>query len=191
MMTGFRNLLWILPLVSLLGWPLWGQPVIRFLTPPGSFDSQAAVKGKKRVAQAESFSMDQVLFTQLTNGSRDWQIKTNRLYTAQNSDKMQMETVEAGVFEGNSRKFHITGEEGVYDNKKKVLVLEKNVRVEAEDGYIVHSDRLRYDDGARKITTKSAVHITADDMDIQGKGLVYDIKKGAYEVGGRVTVQSW
>ena len=91
MMTGFRNLLWLLPLVSLLSWPFWGKLVIGFLTPPGSFDSHTAAKGKKKLAQAESFTMNQVFFNQLTNGNRDWQIKTNRLFTAQNPDKMQME----------------------------------------------------------------------------------------------------
>ena len=190
-MSGLRNLLWLLPLLAVLSWSVWSKPVVRFLTPPGSLDFLASDQVKKKVGSAETFSLEQVLFTQLTNGARDWQIKTNRLYTAENPDKMQLETVEAGVFEGSAQKFHITGNQGEYDNKKKVLVLEKNVRVESAEGYIVQSDHLRYNDLNRKITTKSPVHIIADGMDVRGKGLVYDVKQGTYDVGGRVKVQSW
>ena len=189
-MTGLRNLLWLLPLIFILSWPGWGKSVIRFLAPPG-IDSQVAGQVKNKRAPAESFNMDHVFFTQLTDGRRDWQIKADRLYSAPDPAKMQMESIAAEVFEGSLRKFHITSRDGVYDNKKKILELEKNVRVEAADGYVVQSARLRYDDRARKITTRSAVHITADDMDLRGQGFVYDIKSGSYEVGGRVKVQSW
>lgn len=187
MMTGVRNLLWLLPLALLVGWPLWGGPLTSFLAPRGGFD----VAAQPRNGQVKSFSMDGVFFTQLKRGVKDWQITTDHLYTADDPDLMQMEQVEAAVFEKTQEKFHITSQNGVYDTKKEVLTLEKDVRVRSDEGFVVTSSRLRYYDKQRAIKTDTPVHIVGKDMDIRGKGLVYDLNRATYEVGGRVKVQSW
>jgi LPS export ABC transporter protein LptC len=82
----------------------------------------------------------------------------------------------------------ITGQEGEYNSKKKILTMRNGVKVQAEKGVLIQSDILSYDDQAQKITTRAPVQITGKNMDIHGKGLDYDMQKDAYDVSGRVKV---
>jgi len=184
-MAGSRNILWLLPLGVILFWPLWRGPVLRFLA-PGNVADSASVAGNRATDEGQSFSMEGVFFLQLKNGVKNWQIEAARLYTGEDPDRMRLEQVQAQVFQGERRKFRITSQEGEYDNKKKVLALEKDVEVHAEDGYRISAEALNYDDDARNIWTKSPVRITGRSMDVSGQGLLYDLKTGSYDVRGRV-----
>jgi LPS export ABC transporter protein LptC len=66
--------------------------------------------------------------------------------------------------------------------------MRNSVQVQAENGMLIQSDSLSYDDQARKITTMAPVQVTGKGMDIHGKGMVYDMQKDAYDVSGRVKV---
>jgi LPS export ABC transporter protein LptC len=187
MMTGYRNILWLLPVALLLSWPIWGGSASRFLVPRGGLGVGAPLAAQAAGTGA-GFSMEGVLFSQLKNGVRDWQIQAKQLYSGEDQDKMQLVTVEAQVFKNAERRFVITGQEGEYNSKKKVLVMRNGVKVQAEKGFLIQSDSISYDDQARMITTMAPVQITGKGMDIHGKGMAYDMQKDAYDVSGRVKV---
>jgi LPS export ABC transporter protein LptC len=187
MMTGFRNLLWLLPLSLLLSWPVWSGSFIRVLSPRGGLAaSDAALRAT--AGNGAGFSMEGVLFSQLKNGARDWQIEANRLYTQEDQDKMELEAVEAQVFKGAERRFVIIGQEGEYNSKEKILTMRKGVTVQAENDFLVQSDSLTYDDQTRKITTRTPVQITSKGMNVRGQGLSYDMEQDSFDVSGRVRV---
>lgn len=186
MMTGYRNILWLLPVALVLSWPILGGSITRLLAPRGGLATSLA--GPPAAGIGAGFSMEGVLFSQLKNGVRDWQIQAKQLYSGADQDTMQLITVEAQVFKNAERRFVITGQEGEYNNKKKILVMRNGVKVQAEKGFLIQSDSISYDDQARKITTKAPVQITGKGMDIHGKGMAYDMQKDAYDVSGRVKV---
>jgi len=186
MMTGFRNILWLLPVGLLLSWPVWGGSITRLLAPRGGLT--ATLAAPQATTTGAGFSMEGVLFSQLKNGVRDWQIEAKRLYAGEDQDRMQLEAVEAQVFKGAARTFVITGQEGEYNSKAKILTMRKGVRVQAENGVLVQSDSLSYDDQSRKITTRAPVQITGKGMDVRGQGLAYDMEKDSYDIRGRVKV---
>ena len=188
MMAGYRNILWLLPVALLLSWPVWGGPITRFLAPRGGMDRSATLAMPQGAATGAGFSMEGALFSQLKNGVRDWQIQAQRIYSGEDQDRMQLVTVEAQVFKNAERRFVITGQEGEYNSKKKVLVMRNEVNVQAEKGFLIQSDSISYDDQARRITTNVPVRITGKDMDIHGMGMVYDMQKDSYDVSGRVKV---
>ncbi len=188
MMTGFRNILWLLPVTLLLSWPVWGGAVTRFLTPRGGLVSSLAAPSPATAKDGAGFSMEGVLFSQLKNGALDWQIQAKHLSSGEDPDRMQLETVEAQVFKNGQRKFVITGQDGEYNSKKKILILRNGVKVQAEKGFLVQADSLSYDDQARKITTRAPVQVTDKGIDIHGKGMDYDMQKDSYDLGGRVKV---
>ncbi len=188
MMTGYRNILWLLPVALFLSWPVWGGPFTRILSPRGGMNSGAILAAPKAATAGAGFSMEGVLFSQLKNGGRDWDILAKRLYSGEDQDKMQLVAVEAQVFKNAERRFVITGQEGEYNSKKKILTMRKEVKVQAEKGMLIQSDSLSYDDQARKITTLAPVQITDKNLDIRGKGMAYDMEKDAYDVSGRVKV---
>jgi LPS export ABC transporter protein LptC len=186
MMTGYRNILWLLPVALLFSWPVWGGSITRLLAPRGGLATNLAVP--PAAATGAGFSMEGILFTQLKNGVRDWQIQAKQLYSGEDQDKMQLVTVEAQVFKNAERRFVITGQEGEYNSKKKTLIMRNEVKVQAEKGLLIQSDSLSYDDQTRRITTKAPVRITGKGMDIRGKGMDYDMQKDSYDVSGRVKV---
>lgn len=186
MMTGYRNILWLLPVALLLSWPVWGGAFTRVLAPRGGLAVSLVVP--QATSTGAGFSMEGVLFSQLKNGVRDWQIQAKRLFAGEDQDRMQMETVEAQVFKNAERRFVITGQEGEYNSKKKILIMRNSVKVQAESGMLIQSDSLSYDDQARKITTRAPVQITGKGMDIRGNGIAYDMQKDSYDVSGRVKV---
>lgn len=182
MMSGIRNILWLLPLLLLGTWPLWGSSMMNFLAPRGSFETPVASDSK-----GKTFTMQDVLFNQLKKGKEDWRIITNRLSSLPGSeDVMQMESVDARLYENNTDKFHIVSQNGSYDMAKQILTLRDNVKVSSQEGYTISSSLLRYDDNRKEIQTDEKVHVATDTMDIRGTGLVYNMKTGAYRIGGRV-----
>ena len=186
MMTGYRNILWLLPVALLLSWPIWGGAFTSVLAPRGGLDANLVVP--QATSSGAGFSMEGVLFSQLKNGVRDWQIQAKRLFSGEDQDRMQLVTVEAEVFKNAERRFVITGKEGEYNSKTKILTMRNSVKVQAENGMLIESDSLSYDDQARKITTRSPVQVTGKGMDIHGKGMDYDMQKDSYDVSGRVKV---
>ena len=186
MMTGYRNILWLLPVALLLSWPIWGGAFTRCW--PRVAVWPATLAAPQATTAVAGFSMEGVLFSQLKNGVRDWQIQAKQLYSGEDQDRMQLVTVEAQVFKNAERRFVITGQEGEYNSKKKILVMRNGVNVQAENGMLVQSDSISYDDQARKITTRSPVQITGKGMDIHGKGMDYDMQEDSYDVSGRVKV---
>jgi len=189
MMSGLRNILWLLPLALWFSWPLWGGPVSRFLAPKGGDGGLSGGQVVERPAAAGGgFVMDGVLFTQLKNGVLDWQIQAGRLYSGDNPDLLRLETVEARVFKETEPRFVITGREGEYDSKRKLLLMRDQVSVQTAKGLLVQAASLSYDDQARMISTGEPVRITGRNLEVSGQGLDYDMTDDSYEVGGRVKV---
>lgn len=188
MMSGYRNILWMLPVALLLSWPVWGRPITRLLAPRGSRELSAAQIVSPAKTSGGGFSMEGVLFSQLKNGAQDWQIKAKRLFAGEDQERMQLVSVEAQVFKNAERKFVITGQEGEYNSKKKNLIMRNEVKILAESGFVVQSDSISYDDQAGIITTLAPVQITGKDMDILGQKMIYDMRNDSYDVSGRVKV---
>ncbi len=187
MMTGTRNILWLLPLLLLVTWPLWGGVVEDFLTPrqDSNGTEQSALPAPK------NFSMDGVVFHQDKQGVRDWRINTRRLYTEGGETRLKMEQVDAAVFREHQPRFHIVSNSGLYDSKLQLLTLLDNVTVENGDGYEIHTEALQYDDKNRQIKTEAPVQIDGKQIEITGVGLRYDMDSGAYEIGGRLQFRAW
>lgn len=181
-MTGARNILWLLPLLLLVSWPIWGERVTLFLSPHESFNSS----DKASVPPPRNFSMDDVVFLQDKQGQRDWRIVTKRLHTVGDQSKLQMESIDAVVFREQESRFHIISDSGLYDTEAEVLTLTDNVEVKTAEGYKIKTPVLQYHERGQKIKTESAVDISGKDIKIKGRGLTYDMQSGAYRIGGRL-----
>lgn len=186
MMTGYRNILWLLPVGLLLSWPVWGGAITRFLAPRGELSANLVLP--KANSAGAGFTMEGVLFSHLKNGVRNWQIEAKRLYTKEDQDLMHLDAVAAQVFKDAERKFLITAPQGEYNRKDKTIIMRNGVKVQADNGMLVQSDILSYDDQTSKITTRVPVQITGKGLDILGQGMDYDMQQDSYDVSGRVKV---
>ncbi|MEW6594734.1 MAG: LPS export ABC transporter periplasmic protein LptC [Thermodesulfobacteriota bacterium] len=187
MMTGSRNLLWIIPLALVLGWPLYGPPLSRFLAPRGDF-GQAGQVGEA----TKRFVMEDVFYIQEKGGKADWHIRTSRLATDRaNSDLMEMAAVKGTFFRDNVENMQVTSSSGLYDSKNEVLNLRGSVDLLTADGYTIRSEQLAYHEQDKMITSRSPIRMTGKTLDIRGNGLDYNMATKGYKVAGRVQVTSW
>ena len=186
MMTGMRNLLWLVPLALLLGWPVYGSFLSRFLTPRGDFGKTVQVgEATKR------FVMEDVVYIQEMDGKPDWRIVTNRLATGKSDDLLEMDTVQAVLFRNSREDMRVSAASGLYDTKQEVLTLRDNVDLVTSDGYLIRTALLTYQEGEKKITTPAPLRITGKDMDIHANGLDYSMASGVFSLGGRVKFTTW
>lgn len=187
MMTGSRNLLWIIPLALLLGWPVYGPTFSRFLAPRGDFGKAGQVgEASKR------FVMEDVLYIQEKGGNPDWRIRTNRLATDRaNSDLLEMTAVKGTFFRNGAENMQVGAAAGTYDSKNEVLTLRHNVDLLTADGYTIRAEALTYHENEKRISTQVPVRMTGKTLDIRGNGLDYNMQTRAYKVTGRVQVVSW
>lgn len=186
MMTGARNILWLLPVLLLVSAPAWWAPVTAFLAPRGDFAAAASEPARTPT----SFVMDKVYFTQRRGGALEWAIHTARLSTVGSGSVMEMETVQADLFDQDRVKFHIVSNAGQYDSNELALTLSGDVRVTSNEGFTILSPLLRYFEKERSIKTDRPVFIAGRDMEIKGRGLVYNLATGAYTVFGRLKLTS-
>lgn len=190
-MIAARNLFWLLPVLALTSFPLWKPPVKAFLTPRSGTGEVGITR-----SNGGAFRMDKVIFSQSKKGTRDWQIKADRLYTVGNEDYIRMERV-AALFSGagntdqGGKPMYISGGEGAYYNNLKVLTLADDVVVHTSDGYEMQTENLTYLEGLRQFKTSNGIKILGHNIDLRGRGLFYDLASGDYVVDGRVYVTTW
>lgn len=183
-MRGTRNLLWLLPLASLATAPLWWPLATAFLRPRGDFGVAAPATAE----QPRTFAMQQVTISQSRDGVEELQIVAQRVTTPQGESHLEMEEVQAVVFDRQKKPTRITGGQASYDSEAQELNIRDNVTVSSTTGYEMTTDSLEYQLVERLIATRDAVDIVGPAIKVQGKGLRYDLDSGDFQVNGRVLV---
>jgi LPS export ABC transporter protein LptC len=179
-----RLIILLIPLVLVLASPLWWPLAADFLRPRGDF-AQTPVRPEEQ----KHFALEEVFFTQSRDGRQEWEITASRLTTiAERENELRLEKVEALLSgEGESRLL-ISSDHGVYNMDTLMLTLTEDVLVDMSNGHELRTDLLRYHERERMVKTEAPVRLDGPDLEIQGKGMVYDLATGSYEVGGPVSV---
>jgi len=187
-----RNLLLLLPLLTLVTAPLWSPPLSTFLRSGGVVESAGPAP-----APARTFSMENVNFTQSQAGRLEWRIDAARLHTAAGETDLHMEDVRAVFLEAaakpanSPRQTTIVSSRADYDTMEKALLLADGVILTFGREYVLRTEKLRYLAEIRQIKTKAAVRLDGPNLAIKGKGLTYDLASGAYDIMGPVSCQVW
>ena len=181
-MTRRRNLLILLPLLLLVSAPLWRDGVANFLKPRGEFD----LKGKSGLVTTRLFTMKEVRLSQSTKGIKEWDIKAAKVYSEGADSDIRMDVVDAVFYDKEKPSANISSAEATYDEKKQILTLMDDVHLVTRDGYELRTEVLLYLAEFQKVKTAAKVRLSGEDVDIRGNSLFYDLKTGAFRVGGRV-----
>ena len=183
-MRGTRNLLWLLPLAVLCAAPLWWPRAAAFLRPRGNFGlAEPATEDQPR-----TFAMHQVTLSQSRAGVEELEIVARRVTTPQGESHLEMEEVQAVLFDRRKQPTRITGGQASYDSAAQALIIPDHVTVSSTNGYEMTTASLEYQSTARRIATRDAVSIVGPAIAVQGQGLRYDLDSGDFQVDGRVKV---
>lgn len=183
MITSFKNILWLLPLLLFVSWPLWGSLLTTFLTVSDDFKLPATAANTR----INTFAMDDIVFTQHNKGVQELQITVQNLHTSNDENRLHMKQVKVTAYSNQQQTLHITSISGLYDTIEQVVTLTDNVQVVTRQGYKIFSQRLYFFDKQNKVTTTDHVQIIiGTNIEIRGTGMMYDMTTGAYWIGGRV-----
>lgn len=181
-----RNIVWLIPLVILVTFPLWSIPVGTFLTPRNGFDltmEQQSEKGK----DLQTFSMKKPILYQYKNDTTTAVIRAESMKSGNNSKMFFLQKVDSDLYGSDGTRTHIIAQSGTYNTNSEILNLLGSVVVNkvGEDQQL-NTNRLIYNGKKDTINCPKDVLITSEDAKIEGGSLIYQIDKRRYDIGGRV-----
>ena len=188
-----RNLLWIVPLIGLITFPLWQPVAAKLLRPPSGTEKKAdTILSASRITRtAEMLEVD---FIQSRAGSKEWHIKAGRMYSLGGEKDVKLEDIEALFFgdPGNhAAQTKISSRLARYDADKQHLKLQDHVVINDDRGYQIQTELLHYLGKEKKIKSGSKVQITGSNIAVSGETLMYDIVSGNYRLEGNVVCKVW
>ncbi|MFU8818508.1 MAG: LPS export ABC transporter periplasmic protein LptC [Desulfurivibrio sp.] len=185
MMHGIRNLLWLIPLLLLLGWPLYGGGVRAFLAPPPLQESDLPARAE---APPQRFSMEKVRFYQDEAGVRRLRIDTPSLRTDQQSDNLLLAAIDAVMFREDREHLFVSAERGLYDTAAEVLHLEDNVQLREAEHLRLTTPALSYHEREGRVSSRAGVEISSAEIFVRGQNFDYDLEAGSYLLTGNVSL---
>lgn len=180
-----RNMVWLVPLILLLTFPLWRIPVGSFLTPRGDPDH----KPENTSSGSRNFNMETVKILQNQKGKKTALIRARSAHTGDTPNLLTLDTVDAEIFDEDGKVTHIVSDTGKYNIATKILTLIGDVVVsKTDDKQLLYTDLLYYDSDKRTVNCPGKTRLIGEDIRIDGGSLDYSINTSKYEIGGRVHV---
>lgn len=178
-----RNIIWLVPLVLLITFPLWSIPVGTFLTPRGGFDPDI----KKGPVKDHDFNMETVRITQNQNGRKTAFIRAASGSTGDNPDILLMEEVDADIFDEEGNITKVIARRGKYNTATELLILIDDVVVDkTSDNQKLYTDLLHYDNIKRTVHCPGPTRVEGNNVTIDGGNLNYDIQTQTYQMSNGV-----
>ncbi len=182
-MINQRSIIWLVPLLFIITFPAWRLPLAAFLTPRGGYDPVYA-DFKKDV---HNFSMDKIRIQQIHNGRKSADIRAENARSAEKPDEYILTKVNTDVFDKEGNLTNIIADKGIYNAISRQLTLMENVIVQkTKDKQTLYTELLYYDDEKRTVKCPGNTRLVAEEAEIRGGSLDYDIETNKYEIGGRV-----
>ncbi len=178
-----RNLVWLIPALLVITFPVWRLPVGSFLTPRGLEESSVEPGDEAE----HNFVMQKVLIVQNQEGKKTAEIRARQAYTSDKPDEYVLINVDSDLFDDHGDLVNIKAESGIYNTQTRHLILNKKVIVSrVAQNQKLYTDLLHYYDKKRIIDSPVATRMVAENAEITGSSLKYDIVTGQYLIGGRV-----
>ncbi|MEN8200690.1 MAG: LPS export ABC transporter periplasmic protein LptC [Thermodesulfobacteriota bacterium] len=182
-MISRRNLIWLIPLILFLTFPLWRIPVAAFLSPRGGYDPSLA----QRQLNEHNFNMDKVQIIQTFEGETTLSITADRAFTGRSVDEFHMEEIDA-IITGNDRKeTFITSSTGLFDKQTSILTLIDEVVVQKPaDQSKLFTDLLVYNNDTHMAHSPGKTKVLGKGFEILGTNLRVNTLTKAYDLEGPV-----
>ena len=178
-----RNLVWLIPVLMIVTFPVWQLPIASFLAPRGLEESDVTPGTEKE----HDFVMQKVLITQNQAGEKTAEIRARQAFTSDEPDEFVLVEIDSDLFDDQGDMVNIKADSGIYNTQTKHLILNKNVIVSRDSQkQQLFTDLLHYFDDKRIIDSPVPTRMIAEGAEITGSSLRYDIVTGQFLVGGRV-----
>jgi LPS export ABC transporter protein LptC len=163
-----RHLFWILASVLLLIalWKPWQQS-------KNTSDLWTTNLGEMKA----DLTFEGVSYTKNIGEKTQWVLKANvaRLYEDKNI--MDLERIKIKFFPTGGSHVIVIADSGIYRIDDDEMSLNGNVKIHFENGSTLFSESMHFSQKKKLIWTRDKVLIKGDALEIEGKGLEYDLQK--------------
>jgi len=180
------NAIWLLPLLAIVSFPVWSIPVGKFLAPRGGFDQYSTNSEQ----QLHNFNMDKVQILQNQRGKTTALIKATHARTTDNPDILEMDLVDADIYDEAGNITKVIARKGTYNTVTKLLTLTNDVIVnKTAENQVLYTDLLLYRTEERTVKCPGKTRLEGDKVQIDGGSLDYDIKTQTYRIENGVVCE--
>jgi LPS export ABC transporter protein LptC len=180
-----RSLVGVIILGTLggVGFFLWEalSPAPGDRNPPAKADAAADLK------------LDRVHYTETREGTKEWELEAASAVFYREENSMILKKVRATFYGKNEEIYMLVGEKGRYNTETKVIEVYDGVEINSNLGYRLRTQSLRYESDQKELTTSDPVELRGPDMEVEGVGMVVDLKRQHLTILGGVTttLSSW
>lgn len=173
-----RNLIWQLPLLLVLSYPIWWDHAARLLSPKKEFIHSW-------IPAEKSFVMEGVSFVQNRDGQAEFLMSSDKVVSRNNQTILNFDKVDAQLLDPKDRVL-VKGNEAIYDSEKQILTMLGDVQIDSDSGKSLKTPVIRYLAKYKKIKSAAELNFTSQNMTISGNSFFYDLNNGNFRVGSRV-----
>jgi len=160
---------WLVAASALATGPVWGG---EHLQGPAEVDSEASPAAELVI---QGFYLEE-----FEEEGKRMDLWAERASYSRQEDRFYLQGVRilGAPVEGNgSKRFELTGKEGIYDLKEQAAEVRGEVRVVSEDGYTLLTEKVHFDYRTRQIRGPGTVLVEGPEGSTQGVGLEADMGK--------------
>lgn len=180
-----RNKVWILPLLAIAAYPLWQPSVVRFLNPR---ESKIVFAKKEANKDDRKLHLYGVTLSQSTGDKLEMVLKADSVATGgEESGAYHFKKIDCQLFNDQGVATLVKGGEALFATEKNIITIIDDVFVVTGDGkYRIKTDVLRYFTQYKVAKTATPVLFETVGTEVCGNSMMYDLRTGAFRVGGGV-----
>lgn len=132
----------------------------------------------KALPEGIDISLEDIDYTHIENGRAKWRLVSHQVERESAAGLLNVVNPVLSFFdsEGQVDGSLKAGFGEVSDDYKKVHLM-NDVVLDHSSGYVLKTDEMDYDHATQTVTTDRKVFVNADDMSLQGTGLVFYLKE--------------
>ena len=136
--------------------------------------------------------INQFSFMQSKGGSVQWHVQAQRARMTEAEHQAILEDVHVTLYGQKGWELKLSGDEGTIDTTKKNFTLLRHngtIPVHLQSGYTIYTNHLNWEEERREVSTKDAVTIIGQGMEITGRGLVGKLDSEEFKILDDVHVE--
>lgn len=145
-------------------------------------------KGKSTVSSvAADLQLKKVKYTETREGVKEWELEAFSVGYFQEEGVVVCEKVKATFFSQNAVSYTLTGVQGKFHIKTKVIEVFGGVKIDSTDGYHLRSPSIKYLAEKRELVTADLVEMEGPRFKVAGQGMIVDIDRQRVKVLNQVS----
>lgn len=135
---------------------------------------------------AADLQLKKVKYTETREGVKEWELEAFSVGYFQEEGIVVCEKIKATFFGQNKVSYTLTGVQGKFHIKTKVIEVFGGVKIDSTDGYHLRSSSIKYLAERRELITTDLVEMEGPRFRVEGQGMIIDIDRQRVKVLSQV-----